>query len=422
MGNTPASTLLFAALRRMDSERKRQVEDRCTEMLATLVANHDELAVEVEKLFGFDPLPDDDVRAVETQVAIVNSPGKQKTVDFAMGVDRGGSLDGSTHAHGWIEVKVDARPGATQFSDYHLASSGLGVKFGVLCRQDRVLANEQEVRRTVPDIENPNVHSWPELAAAFRKRADLPGYLNHATFSETQSDSLRYDVAQFLMYLSQNGLIFMHHPINASTLEIARDSYKEIHSLWGLFGPSLGAAGSRVLGVVDGGGPWSFYSISETKLMHEWAEGPSRVMVPWWWGAFGPDPEFSSGYTLDFSLTQGAWSSTESPYSAELGVLYGVTMEKKHNSEQELESRSKWFTNVGEELGFRNNQIHWGGSRRWCEFEPLSQIGLLELEDSEGQSRVLSEFLEARLRSMVESMYRHLPESESLPPIEWVGA
>jgi hypothetical protein len=66
------ATLMFAALRRPASDSRDPLEDRCTELLATLIQRHEPVARVALKLFGVEAQMVDTAPTVETQFTTEN--------------------------------------------------------------------------------------------------------------------------------------------------------------------------------------------------------------------------------------------------------------------------------------------------------------------------------------------------------------
>jgi hypothetical protein len=307
MDNDPAPTLALAALREVDSDNRTRLEDRCTELLATLMVLHEEILEAVTRLFD---VPTDPETQLHPQTQARTGKGRQH-VDLQISrVD-----ESSTGPVAWIEVKVfSPESGPSQFEDYTCAATAKGVNFHVLCH---------EVWRTQLTAKHPDlkIRTWDELVEALRDVAGLPhGPITDASL-EQDDLQLASDVAQFLYYLQQERVANV-------AVQLTKDSLDHFHrwqiSLWSIYD-----LWNRVFEEVAsdfGKTRWISAQIRPQRnnpFNHRRLapETNSDDWIEWWWGTFYPAG--SESWSVELSLaSQAFW--TDPPIEQPV-LAWGIT-------------------------------------------------------------------------------------------------
>lgn len=205
-------TLMFAALRRPAQNHQDPLEDRCTEMLATLIERHEVVGNAVLGLLTEIGVGTSGALQAETQFTISNDgPAQGQRPDLVLYLDEAPRV--------WVEVKVDAGETGSQVSDYqaHLEAEGSTCTLSTLSKQGA---------SAFPSAQGLILHNggrhvrWSELATELLQCADLGSFVKRSSLVNRDLDQLQLDVAQFLVYLNEVGVVNMIEPVSREELEL----------------------------------------------------------------------------------------------------------------------------------------------------------------------------------------------------------
>lgn len=373
MNREPAKTLALAALRELDSEKQRRLEDRCTEMLAFLIFNYHEVLDAVTDLFDIDR-PATGVLEPRTQVE--TGRGREH-VDLEIS-----AIDESyvRKAIAWVEVKVFSKEsGPDQFMNYANEALINDVSFHVLCH-DRYRG---ELAARHPGL---RIKTWEDLSSRLR---DIAGLGSGSLPEEIDRDSPQatLDIWQFLYYLQLEGVVHVSESVTEDDLgrfHRWQDGLRRVYDLWvrtfdaveqNLFRESTWSH-ERI--TPKRNSPFNPRQISDRSRPDEWSE--------WWWGVFRPVGTQTWG--VELSLASREWWNDDA--GGHPVLVWGIT---QHTLDAKLEEQLEAIAKKFDEL--EPAHAYGDDDRRW--YAAISLGDVLGMEPDQQLAHLVSELGDDRI-------------------------
>lgn len=388
---------MFAALRRPASDSRDPLEDRCTELLATLIQRHEPVAQVALELFGVAGQLVEGTPTVETQVTTKN----RGRVDLVVDLNDECTL--------WVEVKVDARESGDQLKAYRdelVAQDRSGVlstlsKYGAKSFSsigpDELCGGGKHVL-------------WRDLARELVGLAEFEPYVEESVLHRSDLNPLQYDIAQFLVYLNKQGVINMTKPIKREEMDLVAKGewFDPLQRSIDLFNNAATAAAIR--SDIDEG--WRHGHVSNTKALggNTW---PDHAGAPhlWIWrnharvidnAKYDADEPFP---TIEVTLCDCAyWRYPDWAPGDErtLGIVWGLYLRTgKYKPILETDSAVELGDAVGSAVGELDSRFQDGGWR-WHGFLPLSDFA-----EATDQQEALTAALVPRLTELRLAIEEH---------------
>lgn len=322
--------MFLAVARYENSGGRTPLEDRCTEMLATLIARHPrEIGVPIYESLTGEPLEGSAHVAATTQRP--TSTGKR--IDLVLAVDGAESC--------WVEVKVNSKQGDQQLANYKTAIQEMRLSNVLLVTLDK-LGDPDDWDRELgcPSEESSSPYNtWHEIAKSVRDNARVPTIFDKDDLAAFEHESsLQIDAAHFLFYLHTQGIVTMSPTIQPTDLDRLQEVVGTIASLERLWSPNADAIQPALEEIFDG---WTKDFLSDKRGKNH----PSRHITKdetigaiWWWNAvYRPDMEDFKELRIDCSITDRKWWVAESTAESGPGIVCGVAVYKDSAKQQAID-------------------------------------------------------------------------------------